>query len=184
VRGAAVDALGSLGAQLDAEALREIVGLLHDENSRVRRAAVKALGPLGPRLDANALRAIVGLLHDVDWQVRAAVVSELELLGPRLDANALREIVGWLRDEDEGIESVYPSLRARPPVRQFVVQALGSMGALRGPRPNGRGLCEARLVCLCPQHVLALGIHRCRAVRGGRPGLAAAQRLRLAARGR
>jgi Dienelactone hydrolase family len=37
--------------------------------------------------------------------------------------------------------------------------------------------------CLRPQHVLALGIHRCRAVRGGRPSLAAPQRLRLAARG-
>ena len=131
---AAVEALRSLGARLDdawipgraarrrgivrsstccttrrqpcgAEALREIVGRLHDEDWKVRRAAVETLGSAGVRLDAEALREIAGRLRDAEWRVRDAAVQTLRALSARLDAAVLREIIRLLQDRYTHVRS-------------------------------------------------------------------------------
>jgi HEAT repeat protein len=102
--------LGRLG-WLAREALPALVGVLKDEDGRVREAAAQAVGQMGP----EALPALVGMLEHTDKYVRRHAVWALGKLGP-LARPALADLCEALRDPD-------------PRTGSGAAQALGNMGA-------------------------------------------------------
>jgi len=74
VRGAAVDALSSLG---DAKAVGPLIEMLNDISFDVRGKAAEGLGKLG---DSSAIPKLQTLLQDPFWCVRSKTLQSLDLL--------------------------------------------------------------------------------------------------------
>jgi hypothetical protein len=102
--------LGRLG-WLAREALPALVGVLDDEDAKVREAAAHAVGQMGP----DALPELMRMLAHEDKYVRRNAVWALGKLGP-LAGSALRDLCRTLKDSD-------------PRTASGAAQGLGNMGA-------------------------------------------------------
>lgn len=102
--------LGRLG-WLARDALPALVGVLRDEEAKVREAAAQAVGQMGP----EALPALTGMLAHTDKYVRRNAVWALGRLGPAARP-ALPALCRGLSDPD-------------PRTASGAAQALGNMGA-------------------------------------------------------
>jgi len=102
--------LGRLG-WLAREALPALVGVLRDDEAKVREAAAQAVGQMGP----EALPALTGMLTHTDKYVRRNAVWALGRLGP-VARPALPALCRVLADPD-------------PRTASGAAQALGNMGA-------------------------------------------------------
>lgn len=102
--------LGRLG-WLAREALPALVGVLRDDEAKVREAAAQAVGQMGP----EALPALTGMLTHTDKYVRRNAVWALGRLGP-VARPALSALCRGLIDPD-------------PRTASGAAQALGNMGA-------------------------------------------------------
>jgi HEAT repeat protein len=101
--------LGRLGS-LARESLPTLVGLLRDDESKVREAAAQAVGQMGP----SALAALSGMLTHSDKYVRRNAVWAMGKLGPAA-LPALASLCRGLKDTD-------------PRTASGAAQAIGCMG--------------------------------------------------------
>ena len=101
--------LGRLGA-LARDALSTLVGLLRDEDAKVREAAAQAVGQMG----SAALPALSGMLAHSDKYVRRHAIWAIGKLGPHAKAT-LPTLCRSLKDAD-------------PRTASGAAQAIGSMG--------------------------------------------------------
>ena len=101
--------LGRLGC-LARESLPTLVGLLRDDEAKVREAAAQAVGQMGP----GALAALSGMLTHSDKYVRRNAVWAMGKLGPAA-LPALANLCRGLKDAD-------------PRTASGAAQALGCMG--------------------------------------------------------
>ena len=69
--------MGQLAPKGDSTWLRQLYGLLEDDDEAVRLAAVAALGRLAPQAHAETLRRLRGLAHDEDDRVWRAAASAM-----------------------------------------------------------------------------------------------------------
>jgi hypothetical protein len=77
----------------------KIIGMLHDEDVRVRIAAIRALGKIAePDEDRDK---IIGMLHDEDKDIRRAAMEAFVMMVKPEDRD---KIIGMLHDEDLDVQ--------------------------------------------------------------------------------
>jgi len=102
---AAACVLGRIGAS----AVEPLLGVLKDDDWRLRVGAARALGRIG---DSRAVEPLLGALKDDDWHVRIAAATALGRIG---DSRAVEPLIGALKDPEGH-------------VRQSAAMALGQLG--------------------------------------------------------
>jgi HEAT repeat protein len=149
MRQSAATALGQLGEQLGAAALRErivesLIAALEDEEEDVRRAAAKGLGQIGSQLKDTALRVrmtkslIVALkgnyADEAVCQATAEALDKLDWHPSRSQAGAIYWIAKGQLDKcvEIGPPAVQPLIAAREymdrDVRRAAAKALDELG--------------------------------------------------------
>jgi predicted NACHT family NTPase len=105
-------ALKNLGDKVDAEMVRQLAGMLRDENPDVRRTATDTLKEFADRVDAGMVLQIADLLRDEVSRVRESAARTLGKLVDKVDARTVRQLADLLRDDDAGVRAnVYRTLQ-------------------------------------------------------------------------